>query len=91
MMNKNRKPQSEFLVEGTINTISHVFFMAGKNSKFFFIEVKVTNTSENDIEEQNICTILARIKDLHSSLLNLQINRKTSILPNNKWYTFHQQ
>ena len=63
-------------LEGKVVVVSHVFYMTGKDSKYFFIELQQNGSSKTD--QIASCTILARVKDLDRSLLNLQMKSNSS-------------
>ena len=74
---KQRKDEPVFSFEGDLARVSHIFYMAGKNSKFFFTEVIPLNHVLSST--RNYCTILARLCNLHQSVIDLQINRSNWI------------
>ena len=74
---KQVKEKPVFSFEGNLARVSHIFYMAGKNSKFFFIEV--IPLSNGLRSTRNYRTILARICDLHQSILDFQIDRSNWI------------
>ena len=88
-MNKASKCRLDTFVDGTLSEISHVYFLSGENSKFFIIEVKLSNNIKDT--RKMICRIIAPIKDLHSSILELQVNKSAPALWKNKRYNYHQQ
>ena len=75
-MNSCKKRHRTFSVEGTIIVVSHVFYMTGKDSKCFFIELQ--RKKDSDINHSDVCFVLARVKNLEKSILNLQFNRSSS-------------
>ena len=75
-MNNGKKHLPGLSVQGRLLVISHVFYMSGKDSKYFFVELQRNNISDTD--QGNICTILARVKNLDKSMLDLQKNRMSS-------------
>ena len=75
-MSRSNKHKTNISVEGKVVVVSHVFYMTGKDSKYFFIELQQNGSSKtNQIPS---CTILARVKDLDRSLLNLQMKNNSS-------------
>ena len=74
-MNSSKKRHPTFSVEGTIIVVSHVFYMTGKDSKYFFIELQMNKDS--DIDHSDVSFVLARVRNLEKSILNLQINRSS--------------
>ena len=75
-MKSCKKRHPTFSVEGTIIVVSHVFYMTGKDSKYFFIELQMNKDS--DIDHSDVSFVLARVRNLEKSILNLQINRSSS-------------
>ena len=88
-MGKTAKHLLDSTVEGTLSGISHIFYMSGKDSKFFFIEIKPT-LDEKSNEGCNVCTIIARTQNLHASILDLQNDRNISIASKATRYSAHQ-
>ena len=74
---KQVKDKPVFSFEGDVARVSHIFYMAGKNSKFFFIEVIPLSNGLSSTRNYRI--ILARICSLHQSILDFQIDRSNSI------------
>ena len=70
------KQKNNISVEGKVVVVSHVFYMTGKDSKYFFIELQQNGSSKTN--QVASCTILARVKDLDRSLLNLQMKNNSS-------------
>ena len=75
-MSPSNKQKNNISVEGKVVVVSHVFYMTGKDSKYFFIELQQNGSSK--INQTAFCTILARVKDLDRSLLNLQMKSNSS-------------
>ena len=74
---KQVKDKPVFSFEGDVARVSHIFYMSGKNSKFFFIEVIPLSNGLSSTRNYRI--ILARICDLHLSILDFQIDRSNWI------------
>ena len=75
-MSRSDKHKTTISVEGKVVVVSHVFYMTGKDSKYFFIELQQDGSSKTN--QIAFCTILARVKDLDISLLNLQMKSNSS-------------
>ena len=76
MSGSTNNHKTNISLEGKVVVVSHVFYMTGKDSKYFFIELEQNGSSKtNQIAS---CTILARVKDLDRSLLNLQMKSNSS-------------